>query len=577
MASIKADNQEIQEWLKQTKNCSLQLPIFQRKEVWSYKQVENLLETILNGRPIGCLLLLKTNDQYEPHFKSRGIAGLDVEGKHCKFQLLDGQQRITALWRSLTGDYDRKFFVKNEQNKEGEYRVESHPTNSLWIDDPQKTYEDKKLIPIELLLSHKENKSAFHQWVDDAVKNLNVQGEPNKDLRYLEDLISELSEQVRTFEIPFLTLPPDTTKDEAIDVFLMTNTSSTSLTKFDIVVGDVQQKYQENLYAKIELVNDQIPKLANFISEHKIGDLLLKVACLRTGRPPIESHFRNDKVLEDVLDNFESITKGIEWTIDFLDNEKIWDSQRLPSEIPFRVIPALYEFVPKNGDHLAETEKIIRKYLWRCFLSDRYETTAATLLKSDYDGLKGILNMLNADVQLEPKKTIPIFNNSVKLPNFKDIQSAKWPRYKNRIARALLAISIKRSGRDLVTNVPISAKKINNLQYHHLFPKGYLNNSNLKIETGDLMMNCVLIQAKSNQKLSSKPPLEYLKARIGGTTNSKIKESDIQSRLSSHLVPYEELCKVSGSIKDDYENFIDARTKLFIEPIKCLTDGEPWP
>ena len=578
MAGIKADNQEIQHWLQQTKDCSLQVPIFQRKEVWSYKQVENLLETILNGQPIGCLLLLETEDQSEPHFESHGIANLAVEGKSCKFQLLDGQQRITALWRSLTGDYDRKFFVKIE-DKEKEYCVESYPNYSPWIKDPQKTYEDKKLIPIELLLSYKENKSAFRQWVDDAVKNFNVQGEPNKHLRDLEDLISDMSERVRTFEIPFLTLPPNTTREAAIDVFIMTNTSSTSLTKFDIVVGDIQQKFKTDLYAKIELISDQIPNLGKFIdTPNKIGELLLKVACLRTGHQPIESQFRKEEILEDVLNNIETITKGIDWTIKILGHEKIWDSQRLPSEIPFRVIPALYEFAPEDGDPAAQAQKLIRKYLWRCFLSDRYETTAATLLKSDYDGLKGQLKILNADVRSKHKNimpSVPIFKSS--LPILEDIQSATWPRHKNRIARALLAISIKPIGYDLVTNDPISEENIGELQYHHLFPKGYLNKSNSEIENGNLMMNCVLICANSNKKLSSKPPIEYLKARIGGAPDSEIKESDIQSRLKSLLVPYEELCKQSGNIKDDYEKFIVARAKLFENPIQLLTSGDPWP
>lgn len=574
MTSIKADNQSIQQWLKWTQECSLQLPKFQREEVWNYKQVENLLETILNGNPIGCLLLLKTNDPNKPLFKSQGLAGRDVSDKPCKYLLLDGQQRITALWRSLTGDNDRKFFVKLEQDTEGGYCVESHPNNSVWVNDPQRTYGDKRLIPIELLLSCKEDINTFRQWVDDATKHLNVPGENNEELWFLNDLIINLSEQVRNFEIPFLALPPDTTKDVAIDVFIKTNTSSTLLTKFDIVVGDFQQKYQEDLHAKIELVKDKIPNLSKFIDKNnKIGDLLLKVACLRTGKPPVESQYRRKEVLEDALDNFDTITDGIEWTIEFLDSEKIWDAQRLPSEIPFRVISALYEFTPKYGDHVAQAEKLIRKYLWRCFLSDRYETTAATLLKSDYDGLRSILINMKANEQSRYNESPPIFTSSVLLPNNKQIRTTVWPRPKNRIARALLAISIKRGGCDFVTNKSINSKNIIDLQYHHLFPKGYLNKSNLKIKTGDLMMNCVLIQAESNRNLASKPPLEYLKARVAGT----IRESDIQSRLESHLVPYEELCSVGANTKDDYEKFISARSALFEEPIKRLTKGEPWP
>src|SRR5690606_7841623 len=81
------------------------LPRFQRHEAWRHAQVVGLLENILRDPPlpIGALLTLEVGDQ--ELFHSRPIVGAPMPQSKPSMHLLDGQQRMTALWRSLTGDY----------------------------------------------------------------------------------------------------------------------------------------------------------------------------------------------------------------------------------------------------------------------------------------------------------------------------------------------------------------------------------------------------------------------------------------------------------------------------------------
>lgn len=69
-----------------------------------------LFNTILQGLPVGAVLILEIGNE-EP-FISRSIAGVPATGERVTEHLLDGQQRLTALWRGLNNNYsDRTYFL----------------------------------------------------------------------------------------------------------------------------------------------------------------------------------------------------------------------------------------------------------------------------------------------------------------------------------------------------------------------------------------------------------------------------------------------------------------------------------
>lgn len=76
------------------------LPEFQRPFVWEPNRVLELLDSVLNGWPIGSLLLLEGPQPFE----IREIDGApEVGDADDVLYLLDGQQRVTALFHALVG------------------------------------------------------------------------------------------------------------------------------------------------------------------------------------------------------------------------------------------------------------------------------------------------------------------------------------------------------------------------------------------------------------------------------------------------------------------------------------------
>jgi len=109
------------------------LPRFQRFEAWTHRHVAGLLDTVLRELPAGALLVLEIGNE-EPFF-SRSMAGAPETGDRITEHLLDGQQRLTALWRSLTNDYpDRTYFVQMTSQDEDEKRKGVKSALDSWID-----------------------------------------------------------------------------------------------------------------------------------------------------------------------------------------------------------------------------------------------------------------------------------------------------------------------------------------------------------------------------------------------------------------------------------------------------------
>lgn len=110
---MEARNRSLNDWFARIRQVVL--PRFQRFEAWTHRMVAGLLDTVLRELPAGALLVLEVGDE-EP-FVSRVMVGAPENGDKIVEHLLDGQQRLTALWRSLTDNYpDRTYFV--EMNSE---------------------------------------------------------------------------------------------------------------------------------------------------------------------------------------------------------------------------------------------------------------------------------------------------------------------------------------------------------------------------------------------------------------------------------------------------------------------------
>jgi Protein of unknown function DUF262 len=143
---MEARGKTIEQWFSMIQQGQILLPRFQRHEAWNAKQIVGLLENIIRkpSLPIGALLVLEVGDK--ELFHSRPIVGAPKSNTKPLMHLLDGQQRMTALWRALIGNYeDLALFVSlTQENGEGDLE-DGEIASDIPSIEPEKKWEHKRV------------------------------------------------------------------------------------------------------------------------------------------------------------------------------------------------------------------------------------------------------------------------------------------------------------------------------------------------------------------------------------------------------------------------------------------------
>lgn len=570
---MEARNRRLPDWLNRVRTGQLALPRFQRYESWSHGEVVTLLDSVLRGRPVGAALVLAIGNS-EP-FVSRRMAGAPTPTERTTEHLLDGQQRLTALWKALGDGYEnRTYFAVLSPEAEDNSRVTSFSRWTrngrrypLWADQPKEQLS-RGLVPMRLL-DPEISSQAVRTWCDQATYSI-------EESRDTQDLIVPLQTALREANLPYLELPVQTRPYEAIDVFIKMNTTSVRLSAFDIVVAQLEAETGQSLHDLEGSLRSAVPNAERYV---EITDLVLRVAALREDRPPTESSsMRLD--LRRLSNEWEAIEKGIAGAISFLDEEHVFDQHRLPTVAVVPVLASIWSQMPQSLDAHGEARTLLRQYLWRSFFTERYERAAATAAHQDHRGLKARLvdGATAAPVPVLDEATFPI-------AEIEELAKAPWPRLRNTLARGILAVSLRGGGRDFADGTPANWESVSRREYHHLFPAALLRNEGSLDESSiNLALNCALVTWNTNRNISAKEPIAYLRERV---ERAPLGEDQIRSRLSSHIIPFEGLNvgRYSGiadkaekvaRIKSDYDCFIHSRAEAIHRVIEKLCSGEEW-
>jgi len=574
---VHAHDRFLPEWFNRIRSRQITLPRFQRFEAWGHSEVSDLLTTVLRGLPAGAALILEVGD--EEKFRSRTMIDAPDSGERVTEQLLDGQQRLTALWRSLNDTYpDRTYLVQFEQDPSDSQRLprvygqarwmKNGRRYPLWVDDPAECWK-RETIPIRLLRPD-DIFSDIRQWTRMAVADDYEQ----RDKLY--DQIISLRDRVKAFNLPYLALPAGTPKDVALDVFIKMNSSSVRLSTYDIAVVLVEDDTGQSLHEHVEALHYAVPRAAEYAD---LPGLVLDVVALRQDYVPSQASYQRIDYAKMLME-WDAVTVGIRGMVEFLEDESVFDDQRLPSYPAIPIIAALWEYLPTHPDARGNARHLLRKFLWRAFLTSRYEQSSTTHALQDYRGLKKALCEGAAD------GSAPIFDEgNYPLPTKEMILQADWPKKKNILARGLLALQMKCGAEDLADGAKATVASITSKEhpreYHHLFPASILEEAGIPDEMIFLALNCALVTWRTNRVISNRDPISYLRERAIG---SALGDEMLKQRLRTHLIPYDQLAVGYAGMSDDqrrirvdrdYRAFLLARAEIIARAAQRACEGRP--
>ena len=547
------------DWFARIRTGQVRLPRFQRFEAWGSREVADLLQTVIDELPAGAVLVLEIGDASP--FDHRPLVGAPEPTERITELLLDGQQRLTALWRTLTEDYpDRSFFVDTREidaDEDGrrDFRVAPQARwyrngvrYPVWCDDPKQVLS-RDQIPLGLL--NPDNEHGYSKWITEAT------GGDMEQMLALQKHVLDLRQRVARFNLPYLALQVGSSEAVVLNVFVKMNTRSVPLTAFDIIVARVEGETGESLHDLVASLDGQVPGLSRYIAP---ADLVLPAAALLQDRRPTQRElvFLDFKRL---IEDWRLVIRGAEHLVAFLEQERIYDAARLPTEVVLAPLVALWANASDRPDELGATRTLMRRYLWRAFVTNRYEFAAATASFQDF---RGLLPAVESGGAVEPTAEIL----TLPLPEIEEIQIASWPKKRDRLARAILAVSFLGGANDIADGSQLTPDNAPHREYHHLFPVAYLRNLGVDEAAASVALNCALITWRTNRTISAKAPLAYLTDRAAGAPQG---EDQVRDRLASHGIDYDDLAR------EDFDMFLSRRAELVRGAFERLTAGADWP
>lgn len=590
--SSKAQDRTLGVWFQNIHQGMVKLPRFQRFEAWDRGRISSFLNTIISNLPVGVTLVLEVAGLEK--FESRYIATSDPKMPGTVTQhLLDGQQRLTAFWRALHNNYEMEtFFVYLPQfdlyweEPGDEIEVVCTPRwykkdgarMPRWADEPAKCFE-RGMFPISLLCPG-DISTVLDEWLNEATKPLQPDdSDPEALAKYkaytatrdkIKVEITALRERVTHFNLPYLSLPADTSKDVALQVFINMNTNSKPLSLYDIIVAEVESVAEKSLHALEASLAEKCPAAGRY---GNVSDLILSTsALLQENLPNTRGMIEMDK--KQLLANWPKLERGLERMASFLDGQRVFDAARLPTNAVLAVIAAAYELIPDHGDFLAKAEKLLRRYLWSAFFTDRYENTAASRAFADFKAIKALLKdpgFTDADLT-----TVPALNRSeFPLADVDSLMVAGWPKAAGIEARAILAVTTYLGAIDFADHKTATYDSIQKREYHHVFPDALLSEAEIP---SYLALNCALITWKTNRIIGRKDPLDYLQERVQWADADVVRD-----RLKSHLISFDLLSKAHYAVMEgsafkqrlaaDFNEFLRDRANLVVTAMTSLTEG----
>ena len=586
---MQASNRNLENWYGMIERGEIKLPRFQRHEAWDRWRIASLMNTIAQDLPLGITLVLNVGEKEK--FISRYLETAPQDGTRVLEHLLDGQQRLTALWRMLHNNYpDVTFFVyipdwddhgeKDSDNQEVYFwtrYTRSKKRYPLWCNEPAECLM-RGLIPTDLL-----KPGDIQVTIDEWIRSATEAKRPTEAERLeaffkwkqtISDKIRDLRSIIKNYNLPFLALPSATHEQTALDVFINMNTNSKPLSTYDIVVAQVESVMGQSLHDLQESLDESYPDVAHYFD---LSYLILNTSALLQDKLPNQRGMAEmDK--QELVQKWPALERGLSEMARFLAGEGVLDKDRLPTNAVLAVVAALYPYIPDQGDERGAAEIILRKYLWSSFFTDRYDRAAASKAFQDHQALKRLFTkQVKPDAKPYTEADVPVLNREqFPLATEEELLNVIWPKRDTIRGRAILAVASRLGAKDFATGQIIDRTSLRTREYHHIFPAALLEEAEVD---GDLALNCALISGQTNRNIGRKEPLRYLKERY-----KWVDEAHVHDRLDSHLIPINELrtggyealtVKVerTAKIKADFDSFLKQRALLIVKASARLAEG----
>ncbi len=534
----------------------LALPDFQRDFVWEPARVAALLQTVMSRFPAGNLLLWRLGGQNSA-FASRPVEGADPpqSASSPTHLILDGQQRLTALYQALLGKGEQSYYINlNELVNDSLNEVlDSSAVNweaaIAWCDVNSKAA--KLLGSKDWQFEHSAYPLKgldFDQWLDEYAEVVSGDADRKQSLKNLYRKARDTFLAVLgTYNFPVTTLPEDTAVAAVCTVFETLNRTGKPLGPFELLTA---RFYPEGVNLR-DLWSDAVQEKP-ILEEFDVDPYsILQAVCLRAHASAQRSDVLGQLTAGEVRDHWPKVIEGASSVLTHLRSEcGVLSRKYLPYTMMLVPMAAVHHEISQlaqlpKGKALAR----LRQYFWSTAFTANYDQGANSQAGADYGRLSEWL--------FDETRTAP---EALDLPiSLATLETATVRR--KALHAAVMALTIKAGAKDFHNQLSLTTDRLakSRTESHHVFPKAYLNSVESALSS-ELILNRALIDAETNKIIGRRAPSDYVPEMADAYGPEKLDEV-----LDSHLIAPDLL------ESDDYCGFIAMRLERVRERIQDVT------
>ena len=589
----------IQKALDRIINKEYVLPDIQRRFIWSRNQIERMFDSIMMGYPLGNLLLweieggreydLKFYEFMKEHYDGMNKENPDFNLKKVKgnkLAVMDGQQRLTALYIGFKGAY----YIKQKGVSRDCQESKNYTKYDLYVKLSSPTDEESKILEEETMnyrfefLSERDNKENFIKVSDFCSEGLqrslyddkeNKEHCKNKLYELLKD--EEHREYAHNFIIQFQNKMKEhsfvsykeekkSTKEEkkieldtVAEVFVRSNSGGTALTKSDILLSvatahwDTKDLEHDNAREEIaEFIKKINKKGFNFDTDFIMKSCLVIAEVSNNIKLKIENFSKQN--MQEISTKWKEIKETIETTVDLTSNLGFAQGRRLTSNNI--LIPIAYYFSKINCQINEKDKEKIIKWIVHAILKSTFRSSSDTMLKVAIGAIGETPNSFdwtNLKAKFENVRSIRFYESDIE--NILDDES---------FAKAFSVLSVLYPNSRL-ENLIVGKYELHNLEVDHVFSKKLLKHSEFK-KFMNRAANLQFLTADENNKKSDNMPNDWCKNYI---KKLKIVENEWKER---NYMWNKKIPDMSGFL--DFYNDRRSRMKKELMKILEVSQGE---
>jgi hypothetical protein len=480
----------------------------------------SLLDSILKRYPISSLILWETNEKLHAEKKIGDLSLSPTPSGQRPTYVLDGQQRVTAIFAALRG---LTIEIKGKKTDFSTLVVDFTARSSEnWVVIDNSAFKAAEKIRLRDLYSR--NFGELHPDFIERASQFHQQLHEEKDLSAI-----------------MLTNAPT---EVATEVFERINTHGKKLTVFDVMVAktfggntgfDLGERFRV-LNADFRRVNFEIST-----------SVVLQAACaIITSKEPSRKNILAIS-RRTFADNWPRVEKALRAATDYLHNTIGVPNSRL---LPYEALVVAFAFVfdRTNCKPNSQQKRWLQHYFWSAALGDRYEAHIESTLSED-------LKQLQKVVDNEP----PMFDFHVYCA-WDDIRDYGHFRLNSAYIKALVCLMHKAAPLSFINGEKVVIDDVlhrgNSKNYHHFFPKAYLEK--IGNDNPDHIANITLLGAAQNQSLGDTPPKTHIPRYKSDATT-------VETTLKSQFIDAQK----QDDWIDSYDTFKEMRCEMLARAIKA--------